>query len=214
MDIKLYNQQGKEVGQAQLPEGVFGLPINADLLHQAVVAQRANARQVLAHTKDRSEVRGGGRKPWRQKGTGRARHGSRRSPIWIGGGITFGPSKERVFAKKMNKKMKRKALFVSLSSKIHDEEMVVLDKLSLTEGKTKELLKCLQDLSKATKKELLKGSLIVVPQVEADLVKAVNNISKVRLIRADSLNILDVLNYKNMILTQEAIGLIEDTFKV
>ena len=114
----------------------------------------------------------------------------------------------------MNKKMKRKALFMSLSSKVQDEEMVVLDKLSLAEGKTKELLGCLQNLSKATKKELLKGSLIVVPQVEADLVKAVNNVPKVRLIRADSLNILDVLNHKNMILTQEAIGAIENTFKV
>jgi len=125
----VYNQQGEKVGQVDLPAELFGVPLNRDLVHQVVVTQMANSRQVLAHTKDRSEVRGGGAKPWRQKGTGRARHGSIRSPIWVGGGVAFGPTKERVFAKKINKKMKRQALFMVLSSKVKDKEIVLLDKI-------------------------------------------------------------------------------------
>ena len=136
MKTDLYNQAGEIINQVELPDQVFGLKINSDLLYQAVMAQLGNSRQVLAHTKGRSEVRGGGKKPWRQKGTGRARHGSIRSPIWKGGGVTFGPTKERNFSKTINKKMKRKALFMALSSKVTDQQLMVFDHLSIEKPKT------------------------------------------------------------------------------
>ena len=147
MKFKVYNQKGEELKKADLPEELFGLKINSDLLHQAVVAQQANKRKLVAYAKDRSEVRGGGRKPWPQKGTGRARHGSIRSPIWVGGGVTFGPVKERNYNKKINKKMRRKALFMSLSSKVKDESLVLLDKLELNQPKTKEIKEIFNNLS-------------------------------------------------------------------
>src|SRR5262245_26808838 len=129
METKVYNQQGKETGKLKLPEAVFGLPWNGDLVHQVVVSMQANQREGNAHTKGRGEVRGGGKKPWRQKGTGRARHGSIRSPLWRGGGTTHGPSNERNYEKKINKKMKTKALYTVLSQKNRDGEVVLLDQV-------------------------------------------------------------------------------------
>jgi large subunit ribosomal protein L4 len=120
-----------------LPKEIFDVEINPDLIHQVVVAQTANRRRVIAHTKGRGEVRGGGKKPWRQKGTGRARHGSIRSPLWKGGGVTFGPTKERTFKKEINKKMKRKALFMVLTAKAKNNLLLVLDKIILEQPKTK-----------------------------------------------------------------------------
>ncbi len=117
MNISVYNQEGKEVGSTVLPKEIFGLEVSPDLVHQVVLSQTSNRRVAVAHTKDRSDVRGGGRKPWRQKGTGRARHGSRRSPIWKGGVVTFGPNKQRNFKKKINKEMRKKALLMGLSAK-------------------------------------------------------------------------------------------------
>jgi len=176
----IYNQEGKEVGKAKLPAEVFDVPMNKDLVHQVVVAQTANARQVLAHTKDRSEARGGGTKPWRQKGTGRARHGSIRSPIWRGGGVTFGPTKERVFAKKINKKMKRKALLIVLSSKKRDKEMVLLDKLELAQSKTKQIMEIFNNLKTKIKKDLTKGTLIVLSTSDQKITRAIKNIPKIK----------------------------------
>ncbi|MFH1522311.1 MAG: 50S ribosomal protein L4 [Patescibacteria group bacterium] len=135
--IKVYNQKAEEVGDMKLSDKIFGVKVNEGLVHQAVVTQMANERQVLAHTKDKSEVRGGGRKPWRQKGTGRARTGSIRNPIWRGGGITFGPLKDRNFKKKINKKMKQKALVMVLSDKVLSGNLVVMDELKIDEYKTK-----------------------------------------------------------------------------
>jgi large subunit ribosomal protein L4 len=214
MKVKVYNQQGEEVGQTELPAEVFDVAMNRDLVHQAVVTQMANARKVIAHTKDRSEVRGGGRKPWRQKGTGRARHGSIRSPIWIGGGVTFGPTKERVFVKKINKKMKRQALSMALSSKVKDGEMILLDKLELAEAKTKKLMEIIKNLSSVIKKDLTKGSLIIMPATDEKIIRASRNIPKIKTLRADSLNVKDVLSYKYLLMPQEAIKIIQKTYQI
>src|SRR3989338_3994717 len=137
MKVKIYNQSAKETGTVELPDSVFGLKWNADLVHQVVTSQAANLRRGTAHAKDRAQVRGGGRKPWRQKGTGRARHGSIRSPIWRGGGVTHGPLKEKNYAKKINKKMAKKAFYTVLSAKARDNEIIVLDDLKFAEPKTK-----------------------------------------------------------------------------
>ncbi|MAF20742.1 MAG: 50S ribosomal protein L4 [Parcubacteria group bacterium] len=212
MKVDLYNQKGEQVSKVDLPAKIFDLAINQDLVHQAVVAQMANAREAIAHTKDRGERRGGGRKPWRQKGTGRARHGSIRSPIWRGGGITFGPTRERVFTKKINKKMKTKALFMALSSKVKDKEMILLDKLELAQGKTKQIVNIFNDLKSKVEKNLDKGLLIVLPQSDQKLFRAANNLPKVDVIRADSLNVVDVLKYKYLLMLQEAIKVIEKTY--
>ncbi|MFH1451362.1 MAG: 50S ribosomal protein L4 [bacterium] len=212
MNAKLYNQKGEEVGQAELPADIFEVAVNPDLLHQAVVAQMANSRQVLAHTKDRSEVRGGGRKPWRQKGTGRARHGSIRSPIWRGGGVTFGPTKERVFTQKINQKMKKKALFMALSSKVKDEQFLILDKLELIETKTRAMAEIFKNLEAKLNQDFIKSALIVLPQTDLKMVRAINNLPKIRTIRADSLNVVDVLSFKHLILLAPAIEVIKKTY--
>lgn len=206
MNVKVYNQEGKKIESVELPAEIFALSMNNDLVHQAVVSQMTNARQVLAHTKDRSEKRGGGRKPWRQKGTGRARHGSIRSPIWRGGGVTFGPSKERVFTKKINKKMKRQALFMALSSKVKDKEMILLDKIELAEAKTKEMIKVLNNL------KISKTVLVVLDKTNQKIIRAANNIPKIKTIRADSLNVVDVLSYKYLLMLQGAIEIIKQTY--
>src|SRR3990167_10958145 len=139
MELPLYNQNAEQVGAVNLADDVFGLPMNKDLLYQVTTSQMSNQRQVIAHAKGRGEVRGGGKKPWRQKGTGRARHGSIRSPIWKGGGATFGPTKEVNFKKKVSKKMASKALFVALSSKARDKQLLVVDGIKLQNPKTKEM---------------------------------------------------------------------------
>ena len=143
---KTYNSEGKESGEMELPDSVFGVELVDDLVHQAVVAQMANSRQVLADTKDKGEVRGGGRKPWKQKGTGRARHGSSRSPLWKGGGVTFGPTTDRNFSKRINKKMKMKALFMVLSGKLKDEEIIVVDDLKINKTSTKAMKNIFKNL--------------------------------------------------------------------
>ncbi len=212
MKVKIYNQKGEGIKDIDLPAEIFDVEINNDLIHQAVVAQMANARQVIAHTKDRSEVSGGGRKPWRQKGTGRARHGSIRSPIWRGGGVTFGPTKERVFSKKINKKMKKKALFMAMTSKLKDEEMILLDKIEVDRVKTKEMVKVVKNLTDRIKKDLVKGALIVLPKSDEKIVRVSKNIPKMKTIRADSLNVVDVLTYKYLVIIEPAIEVIKKTY--
>ncbi|MEK7514518.1 MAG: 50S ribosomal protein L4, partial [Patescibacteria group bacterium] len=146
MEQVIYNQKGKEVGKIALPEKVFGVAWNADLIHQVVTSMQSNARSPIAHTKGRGEVRGGGRKPWKQKGTGRARHGSIRSPLWKGGGVTHGPKKDENYSKSIPRGMKTKALFAVLSRKAKDGELVLVDSLSLS-PKTKEAKEILSSLS-------------------------------------------------------------------
>ena len=198
--IKVFNQEGKEVSELKLNEVIFDLPWNADLVHQAVRVALANKRQILASTKDRSEVSGGGRKPWRQKGTGQARHGSIRSPLWKGGGITFGPTKERNFKLKINKKMARQAFLTALSTKAKDSELLVLDDLKLSAPKTKEMSKIMKNFPQ------VKTSLLVLAgKKDENLKRAGRNLPNLRIINIDNLNILDILKYKHLIFTKDGI---------
>ncbi|MDO8495911.1 MAG: 50S ribosomal protein L4 [bacterium] len=212
MQINLYNQNAESVGKASLPDSVFGVSMNRDLLYQVITAQMANKRQVIAHAKGRSEVRGGGKKPWRQKGTGRARHGSIRSPIWKGGGVTHGPTKERIFKKKINKKMARKALFIALSSKARDKELVVVEDLKLQNWKTKEMASIMNKVSELFSAK--HGSLLLVTDKKlGDTIERVTkNLPKIDVMEAKNLNALDILGRKNLILLKDSVGVIEKTF--
>ncbi|MCX6813298.1 MAG: 50S ribosomal protein L4 [Candidatus Azambacteria bacterium] len=207
--VKVFNQEGKEVSELKLNEAIFGLPWNSDLVHHAVRVALANKRQVLASTKDRSEVSGGGRKPWRQKGTGRARHGSIRSPLWKGGGITFGPTKERNFKLKINKKMARKAFLTALSTKAKDSELLVLDDLKLSAPKTKEMAKIMKNFPQ------VKTSLLVLTgKKDENLKRAGRNLPNLRIINIDNLNILDILKYKHLIFTKDGIEYLNKKYDV
>lgn len=207
MIVKVLNQKGKEVGEARLPKEIFEVKMNPDLVHQVVLVQMANRRQISAKVKTRAEVRGGGRKPWRQKGTGRARVGSIRSPIWRGGGVTFGPTTEKVFKKKIPKKMRRKALFMVLSAKAKENLLLVLDKLEIEKAKTKAMAEILNKLF------LKKGSgLVVLLQKDENIIKATRNIPKTAIMQAKDLNVLDLLSYKYLVMPREAIKIIKDTF--
>src|SRR3989344_3587663 len=207
MEYPLYNQQAENIGKVELPDGVFNVPSNNDLLHQVVSAQMANKRQVLAHAKTRSEVRGGGKKPWRQKGTGRARHGSIRSPIWKGGGVTFGPTKDVKFEKKVGKKMARRALFVALSEKARGGNIVVVDSVVLDAPKTKEVAAILKLFT--GKLGGLGSVLIVLPSTNKDIQRASGNIQKLGIVEARNLNSLEVLSCKNLILIKDSINVLE-----
>lgn len=205
--VKVYNIQGKETGEAQLEERIFGVVIKPQLVQQAIRTILANRRVAIAHTKTRSEVRGGGKKPWKQKGTGRARHGSIRSPIWKGGGVTFGPRKDRNFSLKMNKKAKRQALFMTLTDKVNEKKFVVLDDLTLPANKTKEFVKIISKLP-------VKGTiLIVLPKVSQPIIKSVRNLPFAKTITADSLNVLDVMNYQYLLCPKESLKVISQTYK-
>lgn len=210
--VSLYNQQGKEINKLELPADVFGLKINADVVAQALSAQLASARQPLAHTKDRSEVRGGGKKPWKQKGTGRSRHGSIRSPLWVGGGVTFGPRKEKNFSQKINKKMKRQAVLMALSGKLNDGEIIFLDDLKLSEPKTKAVALIINQISAAVKKELNKGTLIVSSEKNENILRAVKNLKKISMIGAANLNIADLLSARYLLMPQSAVEIVRQIF--
>jgi len=215
MKIPLHNQQGEEIGDIELPKEIFGVKMNKDLVHQAVVTQTSNGRIVIAHTKKRSEVRGGGKKPWRQKGTGRSRHASIRSPIWAGGGVVFGPVKERNFTKKINKKMKKQALLMSLSSKADDKSVIALDKIELKDGKTKEMVTILNALTQKNKEGKKSAKVLLVLPKKDDLVRRASlNLKDIKTILADSLNVLDVVSYGYLIITRESIDIIKHKYVV
>lgn len=215
--IKVYNQKAEAAGEMELSPKVFGMKVNNDLIHQAVVTQMANERQVIAHTKDRSEVRGGGRKPWAQKGTGRARHGSSRSPIWIGGGVTHGPRNDRNFKMRINKKMKQNAMLMVLSDKAAGENFIILDKLEATEFKTKvfnkiisgfesKILKPKKEAASKTKKKNAKRSfLIIIDKGDEKLSCSARNLAGIKLTNTENINIVDLLKYKNLILNKAAV---------
>lgn len=206
MEYPLYNQQAEEISKIDLPDSIFGLKINADLLHQVVTSLISNKRRVIAHTKGRSEVRGGGKKPWRQKGTGRARHGSIRSPIWKGGGVTFGPTKERNFKKKINKKMARKALLMAISSKVKSRQLLVLEDIKLNQAKTKEMALILKNFSKLFEKSRNKPSiLMIMPSVDNDVKRAAQNLPNLNTVEARNINPLLILSSKYLLLMKGAL---------
>jgi large subunit ribosomal protein L4 len=215
MKTSVYNKEGQEVEKIVLPEEIFNIKINSDLVYQVAVSQMANRRISIAHTKDRSEVSGGGKKPWRQKGTGRARHGSIRSPIWKGGGVTFGPRKERVFEKKIPKKMTRKALFMVLSEKAKKNLLIVLDELNFSTNKTKQMVYLLNKLplnKKENSKDNKITALILLPSMDKKVILASRNIEGVETIQAKDINVLDLLSFKYIIMPKESIKVIKETF--
>ena len=207
MKVPIYNQEGKEIKKIEIPKEVFGVEMNHDLVHQIVVSQMANKRQGSAHTKQRDEVRGGGKKPWRQKGTGRARHGSTRSPIWKGGGVTFGPRNEKNWKKIIPKKMRRKALFMVLSEKLKDNEIIFIDKIELKDHKTKTFQKIIGCFPVESGKVL-----IAISKPDKKILLGTKNIPKVETIMAKDINIIKLLSSKFLIFTEESIKIIEKTF--
>jgi large subunit ribosomal protein L4 len=211
--VKVYNQKLEVIEELSLSEKVFKVAPNADLIHQAVVAQRNNERQVLADTKDRSEVRGGGKKPWKQKGTGRARAGSSRSPIWIGGGVTFGPTSDRNFSQKINKKMKQKAIMMALSDRMTNNALVVFDELKATEYKTKTFAKFLTEIEKKVLATKRRSVLIINNLKDEKLKYSVRNLSSVGVINLENINILNLLQYNSLILTKDALLALEKIYK-
>lgn len=206
--VTVYNKEGNAVGEMELDAALFEVATNPALVHEAVVAQQANAREAIAHTKGRGEVAGSGKKPWKQKGTGRARHGSRRSPIWVGGGITFGPRNERNFTKKMNRRARRKALAMVLSDKVANDRLIALDSLDLPEAKTRTLESILKKLPSAGKK-----TLIVLEPENIAAARAARNIPRVETISASSLNIVDLLAHDCILAPKAAIERIQTTYK-
>ncbi len=206
LKVKIYNQDGNAVGEEKLDPRIFGVTPNLALVHQVVNAQQANARKAIAHTKDRGDVSGGGKKPWRQKGTGRARHGSTRSPIWVGGGVTFGPRSDRNFSEKVNKKMKSKALLMSLTDKVIENHLVLLDKFALSEYKTKRIADLLKKLPVAG------STLFVLPAADHVIVKSATNLPKITTSTVASLNILDVIKAGTVLTTVEALGKMSEKF--
>ena len=216
LDATVYAVDGTKSGSLSLPEKVFGLNWNADLVHQVVTAMQANARQPVAHTKDRSEVRGGGKKPWKQKGTGRARHGSSRSPIWRHGGVTHGPRNDKDYSQKINRKMKVKALYTVLSKKYADGQMLFISSVSLKEPKTKDARAMLTQLGGISGYESLatrrnNALYLILPKADANVKKSFANMGNVMVGTVNTLNPVDVLTYKYVLLAtpEEAVKIIE-----
>ncbi|MFD2761904.1 50S ribosomal protein L4 [Lentibacillus juripiscarius] len=195
--VALMNQDGSQAGDVSLNDAVFGIEPNTHVMHEAVVMQQASMRQGTHKVKNRSEVSGGGRKPWRQKGTGRARQGSIRSPQWVGGGTVFGPT-PRSYSYKMPKKMRRLALKSALSSKLNEDNLLVLDEISIDAPKTKEVKKMLAALDADTK------TLIVTADKDAIVARSANNLPNVHVLTVDEVNVLDLLKHDKLIITKDA----------
>lgn len=214
MKADVYNLKNEVVGTVELPSAVFGAKWSPTLVQQVLEAQLANARAPWAHVKDRSEVRGGGKKPWRQKGTGRARHGSTRSPIWVGGGKAHGPRNDRDYSQKVNKKMKRVALFSVLSKKAKDGEIKVFDTLMIAAPKTKTVATVLKMVLSPKKGDKRFDVLLVSDNTNKNLFRATSNLQKTKTIEAGSLNIYDIMNHKNLFLDKDAVATIEKHYKI
>ena len=203
-NVSVYNMEGAEVGTIELSDAIFGVEVKPHLIHRAVVWHLANMRQGTQKAKGRSEVSGGGRKPWRQKGTGHARQGSIRAAQWKGGGVIF-PPEPREYSFKMNRKEKRSALTSALTSKVQEGKLIVIDKLELDEAKTKKMVKVLENL-KADK------ALIVIEKTDMNIVLAARNLPGVKTTNADLINTYDIMKYSNLIVTQDAVRKIEEVY--
>jgi large subunit ribosomal protein L4 len=216
MEITVHNKAGKAGETIAVSDRLLGVKANADLIYQVATSLMANSRQVIAHAKTRAEVRGGGKKPWKQKGTGRARHGSIRSPIWVGGGVAHGPTKEVNFKKKVNRSQARAALVAVLSARVRDGHMLVVDAVGLEKGKTKEAAALFTSLATKGFKEYGVGDriLLVLSGVESDLSvrRATANLKFIDAVRAQDLNTLTVLAYPYVIATRDAVEIMEKTF--
>ncbi len=202
--VKIYNIEGKEVGTLELNDAVFGVEINDHLVHMAVVQQLANKRQGTQSAKTRAEVSGGGRKPWRQKGTGHARQGSTRSPQWKGGGVVFAP-KPRDYSFKMNRKEKALAIKSALTSRVNEQKFYVLDGLSFDEIKTKKMKAVLDSLK-------VEKALLVLGEKNDNVQLSARNLPKVRTVLTNSINVYDILKYDTMVLTKDAVAKIEEVY--
>lgn len=205
--IDVYNMEGKKVSDVELNDNVFGIEPNEAIVHSVLVNYLANQRQGTQSTKTRSEVSGGGRKPWRQKGTGNARQGSIRAPHFVGGGVVFGPTTERNYTKKQNRKERRLALKSALTYKARENGIVVVENIELSSNKTKDFIKLLEDL-KVTGK-----TLIVVKELTDNLILASRNLSNVKVIESHEINTYDVLNYNNVVITEEAVKMLEEVLR-
>ena len=203
-NVAVYNMEGKEVDKIELNDSIFGVEINEHLVHMAVLNQLANKRQGTQKAKTRSEVRGGGRKPWRQKGTGHARQGSTRSPQWTGGGVVFAPT-PRDYSFKLNKKEKRAALKSALTSRVVENKFVVVDELKLDEIKTKKFVEVLKNLN-------VEKALVVLNDMDEKVIASAANIPTVKTTQTNELNVFDVLKYDTVVVTKAAVATIEEVY--
>ena len=202
--VAVYNMEGKEVDSIELNDSIFGVEINEHLVHMAVLQQLANNRQGTQKAKTRSEVRGGGRKPWRQKGTGHARQGSTRAPQWTGGGVVFAPT-PRDYSFKLNKKEKRAALKSALTSRVAENKFVVVDELKLDEIKTKKFAEVLKNLQ-------VEKALVVLNEMDKNVIASAANIPTVKTAQTNELNVFDVLKYDTVVVTKSAVATIEEVY--
>jgi large subunit ribosomal protein L4 len=203
-NVSVYNMEGKEVGTIELSDAVFGVKVNEHLVHMAVVSQLANNRQGTQKAKTRSEVSGGGRKPWRQKGTGHARQGSTRAPQWTGGGIVFAPV-PRDYSFRLNKKERRLALKSALTSRVQENKLVVLDELTLGEIKTKAMKNVLDSLK-------VEKALVVTKDMDKNVVLSARNLPTVKTAHTGTINVYDILKYNTVVLTKDAVAAIEEVY--
>ena len=203
-NVAVYNMEGKEVGKLDLNDAVFGVEVNEHLVHMAVLQQLANNRQGTQKAKTRSEVRGGGRKPWRQKGTGHARQGSTRAPQWTGGGVVFAPV-PRDYSFKINKKEKRAALKSALTSRVQENKLIVVDELKLDEIKTKKFVQVMKNLN-------VEKALVVINDNDQNIVMSAKNIPTVKVAQTNTINVFDILKYSTVVVTKAAVATIEEVY--
>lgn len=204
--VNVYNQEGKIANEMDLNPKIFEVAVKDSVVHQVVVAMMANARQTLAHTKTKGEVRGGGKKPWAQKGTGRARQGSIRNPHWKGGGVAFGPRKERSYKQKINKKMKQKAYFMCLSDKVASGNLIVVENFEAKDIKTKKMAEMMKKLPVGKK------TLLALPMMDEKIAKSAKNIPWLKTVLVSNMNTWEVLKYKYLLMPVESIKKIEEMY--